>query len=447
MVKNNKLFPSLSNKYANNRKVLVVLVAAHASWLVAALCWQHFFNGDSYEYIYLSENIINGWYYAANPVLPIVDYGLSTRPPVYSLLIASVYLLLGKSILPLIVLQSIISIISCHTIYCAISKYAKSKKWTNWYLLFICTFPAQFVFSNIVEPDIVFQLFIVLYLKFLLKYFENAKWQNFLAMALWLSLASLTKPITYPYTLLQLIFGIILVLSKKDKKIIIGAAIPLLVMVLYGTWNYSRTGLYHISSIQSHNLLSFNAKWFLAQKHGTAYSDSVINGHIRYMAHLPDLKSKYNYAGKAANDIIYNDFTSYLIYHLKNSVKYFFDPGKSELDLFTGYMGYYFRPDGTNFYMEIGKHGWRGGMNYLKTYPWLPIILVVFFMNMLRFVGCLVFVLSRRRPIALRLAFLFFIAYFALITGPVANTRYMLPLLPLMAAMAALTFSEYTFKK
>ena len=217
--------------------------------------------------------------------------------------------------------------------------------------------------------------------------------------------------------------------------------IPLLSIIGYGYWNQARTGLYHISSIQSDNLLNANVRAFLNFKYGQAYGDSVLDAANIRVHQQKGLKAQYECADKAAKAIIKDNFVSYTLYHLKESARFFVAPGKFDLDIYTGLGTDHFQPEAPSFYGEFKKAGIGGAWRYLLSYPLLPLLLMVMFFNVIRIVGWLLFLFSKRYSFALKLFSTIYILYFALVTGPVSNTRYFLPVLLVMSALSALGFA------
>lgn len=431
----------------SGRNILLVLILLHLCWFVAGLCWRHFYNGDSYEYIYLAENIKHGFYYGANAALPVIDYQFTSRPPLYSLLLLVSYAVFGVTNIPIFILQNILSIASCWMIYDIFNKLFPSRKYVWMYMLFIALYPAQLFFATTLTPDTILQFFLMLYCRELLLSFTSPKRSRILFMSLWLILATLTKPIVYPFLFLHFIYSFWCFFKTRSVSVMLIGILPLAMLTGYGFWNKSRTGLYHISSVQSHNLLNFNARAFLIFKYGQAYSDSVLDQANLELDKRVGLKAKYQFADSAAKKIIRNDLWSYGLFHMKESARFFIEPGKIEIDLFTGYAGYYFHPEAPNFYKSLKESGIAGAWNYLKSYPYLPFILLVILFNFLRIAGWILFLLNRNYKLPLKIFSSLYILYFAAITGPVSNTRYFMPVLLIMSAFSMLGFAGWIEKR
>lgn len=422
---------------------LFIIILFHLLWFTGGMCWQHFYNGDSWEYIYLAQNLKHGWFYSANPVLPVVDFQLTNRTPLYSLLLSGLYTIFGMHNLPVFILQNILSIASCWLIFDLFRKLFPDTKYKGLYLVFIFFYPAQLFFATTLTPDHVLQFFLMLYFRQLVLSIHDPNNKRMALMSLWLIPAVLTKPIVYPFLLLHVIYAIWYSYKIRKAVAILIGIIPFTVMVAYGFWNKSRTGLYHISSVQTHNLLDFNVHAFLNYKYGSDYGDSVTKAINAKGQLTPGLKAQYEYADQQAKAIIKENLGGYAFYHLKESARFFIEPGKADMDLFTGHLGYYFNPEAPNFYKEYARNGWRGAWHYMKGYPYLPFILLTVFFNILRFIGLLLFIFNRKYSLQLKILTSIYIFYFAMITGPVANTRYFLPVLLVMSSLSILGFSGF----
>ncbi|KAA5532200.1 glycosyltransferase family 39 protein [Taibaiella lutea] len=429
-----------------NFTFLFILILLHALWFTGGMCWRHFYNGDSWEYIYLAQNLQHGWFYSANPALPVVDFQLTNRTPLYSILLYVSYAIFGLQNLPVFILQNILSIACCWMIFDLFRKLFPETRYKWLYLLFIFFYPAQLYFATTLTPDHLLQFFLMLYFRQLVLSINNPNAKRIAWMSLWLILATLTKPIMYPYLLLHVIFAVWYSYKIRKVLVLFVGIIPFVIMISYGFWNKSRTGLYHISSVQTHNLLDFNVHAFLNRKYGPDYGDSVVHAINAQLQLKQGLKAQYEFADQQAKAIIKENFAGYSLYHLKESIRFFIEPGKADMDLFTGYIGYYFHAEAPNFYKEYARDGIKGAWNYMKGYPYLPFLLLTVLFNVLRVIGWMLFLFNHKYSLQLKVLTGIYILYFAVITGPVANTRYFLPVLLVMSSLSILGFSGFIEK-
>jgi hypothetical protein len=281
----------------------------------------------------------------------------------------------------------------------------------------------------------------VLYLRELLTYSKAPAKRTVIKMGVFLILATVTKPIVYPFLLLHLAYCIWYSIKTKAAWIAVIGLIPLMVLMGYGLWNKSRTGLYHISSIQSYNLVNSNVRLFLSFKHGLPYSDSVLDDINQKIDQQIGLKAKYELADLEAKKVIKSDIWGYGLFHLKEMGRFFIDPGKYDFDLYVGLANQNLNPNGNNFYKEFRKNGIAGSWNFLKSYPLLPFLILIVFFNVLRIIGWFLFLKDKQFPLMLKVFTTIYILYFAAVTGPVANTRYFMPVFLLLSALSMLGYS------
>ncbi len=426
--------------YKRGGAPLLLIILLHILWFATSLFWKNYYNGDSYEYTYLAENITKCFYYSGNPALPLEEFRLSLRTPVYALFIMLFYSLFGYNTLIILLAQNVLSILSCWLAYTFFQKKRATLRFTWVYWILTAMYPAQFFFADMLAPDILLQFFLILYFRDLISYLQEKTGKKMALMSIWLLLATLTKPVVYPYLLFHLLFAVIESIRIRKVALFLLGALPLMAMLGYGAWNQKRTGLFHISSIQSINLLEYNVHLFLTSKQGKPYADSFLSAEKEHIYKLSSLEERYIYASQKAKEIIFRDLPGYTTFHLRESMRFFIEPGKSELDLFTGYLGYDFKSK-ENFRDAYHNDGLKGAFRYLIKYPLLPVILLVVLFNFIRFIGFILFLFSSKIPVVLRLLAGIFVFYFALVTGPVANTRYFLPVLLILNSCCLVSYS------
>ncbi len=426
------------------KSLLLLIIAAHALWFLGAIVWKHIYNGDSHEYFFLAENLKHGIYYSLDATQPIDPFYISLRTPLYSVFIIFIEAVFGNANWILLLFQNIISIYVCWFSLKLFKPYLNhSKIWI--YGLLILFYPAQMLFASMIVPDFLLQLFMVLYLFHLLKMISSQQSKWMWLMSLWLILAFLAKPIVYPFFLIHFFICTYWLYQFKALKYLPIALFPILIVVAYGTFIKNKTGFYHLSSVQAHNLLDYNLKTFHEFKYGFAKADSMNVAAHNISNQMPDFKSKYQCEEQIAKDSIKANFISYGLYHTYRSLRYFIEPGKGEIDLFTGFNTYEHMFSGQpaeSMATQFEKYGWKGALNYIKGYPWLPLILLIFIFNLIRVFGFVIFLFSKKIPLSFRISIFIFVAYFAFITGPVSNfTRYYLPVLTITSAASMIGLS------
>lgn len=415
---------------------LSAALVIHALWFIAAVfIFKRPYSYDSVEYIQLATNLDHGFFYSGNAALPVEKQWITLRPPVYPLFILMCWKLFGTHTWCILLLQNLLSIASMfitRKVFYVLRPDLK-KEWIFWMLLF--TFPMQMVFANMIFSDVLLQFFITLYFYQLVRTLSGDNPRRIWMMSVLLILGVLTKPILYPFLFLHAAFSLWLLFKSKRKQVVIAGIFPLLCLLGYGNWNRGQTGKFHISSIQSYNLLEYNLRDFYKFKYGRAESDRRMIPIMEQVNRSESFKEKYERSATIASLKIKEELLSYTAYHLLKSLLVFVDPNKLEFDIFAREFNYY-EQTGISFYTSVQQNGLAGGWQYLKSYPYLPILLLTPLFGIFRLAGLLLFFFDKKNTPAIRIAIGIIVLYFVFITGPVANARYFLPILIITSGCA-----------
>lgn len=427
--------------FKKDKYILLWLTASHLLWFLAAtFIWQKPYSYDSVEYLQLATNLKNGLYYSGNAQLPITEHYITLRPPVYSFFILSIWTLLGYQTWVILLFQNIISIVTCLLIRNTFQQLFPEQKRQAIYWLLILLYPMQMVFANMIFCDILFQFFLMLYLRQLLLFLKDCRGNRFWWMSLWLIAGVFTKPILYPFLFIHALTGLIYTVKCRKKTMLISSMIPLCLILLYGFWNEKRTGLFHISSVQSYNLLEYNVSEFYQYKYGPDEAKHRMDNIKDELSAAKSFPEHYRLSARIAKQKIGEELIPYSLFHIRKSIQLFFDPNKLEFDIFSRRF-HYINNYQESFSTKFRSGGIQGAWEYLKSYPFLLLLLITPLTGLFRLAGTLLFVFDRRISISLRIAVAIFVAYFALITGPVANARYFLPVLMVTSACSWISFA------
>lgn len=425
-----------------NRVFLCLLILAHAIGFCAAVfLFKRPYSYDSTEYIQLAGNLKHGWYYAGNPALPVDAKLLSLRPPVYSLFLLLIWSLFGQQTWTVLLFQNLLSIFNCLLVYDTFEKLSISPTRKNYiYWILVLAFPMQIVYTNMIFSDVLFQCFLMLYLRQLLFFINDHQPRRILSMSIWLIAGVFTKPILFPYLLLHAIFSIIV--SIKSRRWILSTAglLPLLLLFAYGQWNKKQTGLFHISSVQSINMLEYNLSEFYISKYGHKAGIQKIDSLKEVVNAEPDFRHQYEKAAALASAKMKEDILGYGLFHFKRSLQLFIDPDKLEFDIFSRQF-YYKNNSQTSFKDALHNEGIKGAWAYIKSYPYLPFLIITPLFGLIRILGLLLYFFERKHKLQYKIAIGIFVLYFACITGPVANARYFMPLILPMSFCAGLGYA------
>ncbi|MBC7552803.1 MAG: hypothetical protein H7257_02365 [Taibaiella sp.] len=419
-----------------------IVVLVHLLFFLSACHYTRIFMGDSFEYIYEAINIKkDGWFYSGNPALPALPEYMTQRQPGYPLFLLSVYMFTINNWVVL-VLQNILSVINIMYIRHTFGRRGYQKRYDWLLLLFVVGYPSQFINANNIAPEILLQTCTLFYLGNFIKLWQTGRPANALVMSLWLAGGLMVKPVLYPFAAVHLILLLVMALKNRAdmKRLAAAALLPLAVVLLYNYSNYTRTGKFHFSSNQAFNAIYYFAAYF-SQRNGAEAGQYFLRQERAATAEIPDYKTRYDYANRRGLTLLKENFVPYMGFHFKNAARILIEPGKAEIDLFTGRLTYgrlYSKAD-EGFYATVRKEGMVNGARlFLAANPSMPFILAILCINCIKIAGLALWLWSRRVAVQVRLFVFLLIGYFALAAGPIANTRYFLPVSLIAAVCAAM---------
>lgn len=421
-----------------------IVVTVHTVYFLLARHYTRIYMGDSFEYIYEALNIKSHFFfYSGNPALPIQPEYMTQRQPLYPLFVAGVYLFSINNWLVLI-LQNLLSVFNM--LYAR--RFAVSLGFDtafDWLLIiFFIGLPSQFINANTIAPDILLQTCALLYAANVIVFFRKGTNGPLLWSSMMLTAGMLVKPVLYPFVFVHvvLLLAVMLVQKRNVWQIIMPALMPVAVMLLYCGWNEERTGKFHFSSNQAFNAIYYYQP-YITKKFNPDSAARFVANEREQIAALPTYRQQYDRANARGGELLRQNWGSYIPFHLTHSARMLLDPGKAEIDLFTGRLTYgnLYSGKSDGFYAAI-QEGTRGVSDYLGRNPTIPLIMLILLLNLMKFGGLLLFVFSRRVSLFIRIFVACFIAYFALAAGPISNARYFLPVSLLAAGCAAISWSK-----
>ncbi len=422
---------------------MVILV--HALFFVLACCYRRIYMGDSMEYIYEAVNIKDHlFFYSGNPALPIDPEYMTQRQPLYPLFLLGVYLFSVNNWIVL-VLQNILSILNVCYARKVFGRIGYNKKHDWLLLLLIIAYPAQFINANTIAPDILLQTCTLLYFGSFINFFQRRELKPAGMMGLWLIAGLFVKPVLYPFVVVHIVIVVALAAWHRLKlqRILLLAIMPLCAVLCYNYWNYTRTEKFHFSSNQAFNAVFYYAMYFDATK-GSDSGRVFLQKERANIAVIPGYKDRYDYANDRGMELLKQNFVPYMAFHLKHSARIFIEPGKAEMDLFTGRLTYgrLFSGSKTGFFATMKSKGMAGISEYVGNNPSMPFVLLVLLFNLIRLVGFVLFFFRRNIHWVVRLFAFVLVSYFAVAAGPIANTRYFLPVSLIVIGCAVLGYMK-----
>ena len=433
-------------KTDNKDRIFIgAIVLLHVLYFLMACRYTRIYMGDSYEYIYEALNIKHlFFFYAGNPALPVVPEYMTQRQPLYPLFLMGVYLFTINNWIVLI-LQNILSVINIYYTRGICLKLGLQKKYDWLFLLLLIASPAQFINANTIAPDILLQTFTLLYLGNFIFLIQSKQMRYATFMSLALVGGFFVKPVLYPFVIVHFIIVLIIAARQKHKlqRPVLIALLPLCMAMLYNFWNYTRTDKFHFTSNQSFNAIYYYYP-YISYKQGTDSANRFLARERREYDAIPEYRDRYDFANEQGLALLKQNFFPYMAYHITNTARIFIEPGKAEMDLFTGKLTYgrLYAKEQTGFYITLKNKGLAGLGTYLQNNPSIPIVLFVLLFNCIRLTGLLLFLRSRRIDLSIRIFVFILVGYFALAAGPIANTRYFLPVALIAIGCAVLGFQH-----
>lgn len=433
-----------------DRIFIGVTALVHVVFFLLACGYKRIYMGDSFEYIYEALNIKQYFFfYSGNPAMPIEAEYMTQRQPLYPLFLLGVYLFSVNNWI-VIVLQNLLSIATifyCRKVFIGLG-YKSKYDWLM--LLLVVAYPSQFINANTVAPDILLQTCTLFYFGNFVGYVQNKQAKYAVYMSIALVAGMLVKPVLYPFTVVHIFVVIIAAISMKAKlqRPVLIAIAPLCVMLLYCYSNFKRTDKFHFTSNQSFNAIFYYYTW-ISRNEGADSAGRFLQHERDLISAIPEYKERYEYSNERGMTLLKQNFAPYMAFHLQNSARMFVEPGKAELDLFTGKLTYgrLYSKEQTGFSATMKTKGVAGLPGYMKRNPSLVAVLVVLLFNCFKSAGFVAFFFKKNIPWLVRIFVLGLVVYFAVAAGPIANTRYFLPVSLIVIGCAVMGFEHMSTRK
>lgn len=428
-------------------RFFVGLLVVHTIFFVIALYYKRIYNGDSHEYIYMALNIRDHFdFYAGSPALPRVEEYMTLRTPLYSMLMALVYVFAVNNWV-ILLFQNLLSIFNIYYMRDTIRKIGYSRKY-DWVLIaFVMIYPAQFIHANTIAPDLLLQTAVLVYFRHFILLVRRKEWRQGLWMSCALIAGMMLKPVLYPFAYIHIfvLIGMASYVNRGLMKPFIAGLLPIFVVLLYSFWNYSRTGTTHYSSNQSLNAVSYYYYYF-AKKEGLPKAQAFLQQERAEMNSYENFSDRYKYANQRGVALLKDNFWPYMTYHIQRSIRMFVDPGKGDFDMFTNRAtlgGLYSGTQGAGFYAAIKDDGMDGFERYMEQNPTVFLAFIVLLFNAFKIIGLFLYLFHRRTNKYIKLLVVLLLGYFAITTGPIANTRYFMPISLIVIGCATVGFKHY----
>ncbi|RYD78176.1 MAG: hypothetical protein EOP53_11645 [Sphingobacteriales bacterium] len=410
----------------------IVIISMHLFAFVFQ-CWQgNIYTADSKDYLLKASQLFS----AENIEVKDPEF-YTKRPPLYPLFIKIAKAVFASDYAVLF-LQNIISIFNFFLLFRFFSGFSKTVTVEYKYLWLLVLFtPAQAIYANLIMAEIIFQLFVLLFVIHASAFVAQHRLRHMLISAIFLCLAMLTKPSVYLLAPVFFAAAVYYAIKYRNAAVALTGTLPLLFAIIYMWWNMGKTGYFHFSSIQETNLLHYNTYHLLRDTKGETEADKIIDS-ITYAADEEKIfAARQKFINAASNKIIMENPARYAKLHLKGTVNQFLDPGRFDLYTFLGLQ----KEDSAGLLNAFSARGYMGILTYFSKQPLLLLLflLLIFITQGVKFFLFIKFCFTRKMSWELRLILGGIVLFFALSTGPLGASRFAVPVNQIMLACCALS--------
>ena len=390
---------------------------------------------DSIEYLQIAQNAANGLGFNSNTEGDAFsEEAVSRRPPGYPTMI----LAMGQSKIALFGLQTLFSLGTIWLCFLFVRRFTNSSASINFLLAGFIFTPSQVIYATSIMSEIPFQFFLTAGILSAILFFEKNKLHWILLSALAFSIGFTIKPILYPVAILFSVVALAFIAQKKQFRIIPVAILPALCVLVMACWNYSRTQVFEVSSIQTTNMLDVNMKLVLYQADGQERGDFVIDSLEKEADKIKSYKERQQFRSQQSRQIFLEHPIIATYQFAKGVALFFLDPGRFDFITYAGI-------DNKQGLMNALAAQDSGVIKkiLLSTPLWLWLILVcVLVFNVCKVVFYTKFLIQNKENLASKILLSCGIAYIAFASGPLGLCRYALPVAPLILTGASLAFAK-----
>lgn len=420
--------------------IWILLVGIHLfvfGWALRRGSWAF---TDTGRYVQAAENMrVYGQLYArpwmGNAIAGEVLQEFTIRPAGYPMLLWALGGAREQPVL-LLLLQNVLSLLNLGFVLSWWVRVGRpnARDWV-WAALCILTFPAQFIYANAVMSEMVLQTVVLGIVAMSLRFIATRAWQYFAGIAVAITLALLLKPVFYPLAVPMAVAGILLAYGQRRFVLAFIGLLPLMVVGGYMTWNEQRTGYFHYSSITEINLLHYNAAGVVRHLQGAAAEEKWVDAVLQVANAQPDFKKRQELIRVRAGEMLWAHPGVYMVQQMQGMGAFFMDPGRFDISQFAGLPS----PTGGGLLAQMRSGTLLRGMAGLPLalLGWLAVVLLA---NGWRLVlaGRGFWRLGHASPVLryCRWIAVGMLLYVAILTGPLGAARFLVPVWPLVLALA-----------
>ena len=336
----------------------------------------------------------------------------------------------------LLVVQNMLSLLNLGLVLRWWSRWA-SPSFRDWMLAVVTMlpFPAQFIYASAVMSEMLLQTAVLGIAVSALAFIDFPRLRYCAGGVVAVVAALLLKPVFYPLAFVVAVLAMGVGWRYRRPAVVAIGLLPVLVVGLYMLWNQQRTGYFHFSSIAEINLLQYNAAGVLRQIAGPEVEEKWVTQVIDQANAAPDFATRQHFIQAQAGAMLTAHIGLYARQHMQGMVALFLDPGRFDLSHLLGWPP----PTGGGLLTQARQGRLRQAATSL---PWgqLGLLGVILLANVAR-LGFAVRGFYRLqhgtaptrygRWVAVGL-----LLYVAGLTGPLGAARFLVPVWPLLLALA-----------
>ena len=386
---------------------------------------------DSAEYLQCAQNASNGQGFQSNKDgETFSEEAVTRRPPGYPAII----LAMGQSKNSTMGIQVILSLSTIGLCILALRRFTKGRMPINFLLTGFILTPSQVIYATSIMSEIPFQFFLTLGIVSAIFFFQDRSIKWIFISALAISIGFTIKPVLYPLAILFSIAGLAYAFWKKNFRIVPTILIPVACVFALASWNYARTQVFEVSSIQTTNLFDVNMKLVLYQAQGEERGDQIIDSLETEADKIKDYGARQQFRSQQSRKIFF-EYPHIAIYqYAKGILLFFVDPGRFD---FITYAGIENKQGLMNAFAAQDSGAIKKILSSMPLWLWGALI-IVFLFNIVKIACFAKFLIMGKEGRPIKILLFCGIAYIALASGPLGVSRYALPVVPLILIGASL---------
>ena len=231
--------------------IVLILLVYSAAFLFTEWNPQNRLMVDSAEYLAAAENLAEfGIFYAGNLSETIDPNLYSRRPPGYPVLLLG----LGFNTTIIVLFQILLTFLGGFLVWSILGSIGAKPNVRKILLILYLLYPTQIIYSQMIMAEIFFEFLLLVLVFSYSKFLRENKPAWIVLGNVALSIAILSKPVMLYFWIPNAAFLIWVLAKNRCRILLICAAIPVLVNVMWSYRNYRITGYYHFSSIQMNQM-------------------------------------------------------------------------------------------------------------------------------------------------------------------------------------------------